>query len=333
MRRLNLALAATLLVSASVFADTLNSGGSAASLQAFSSSGSSWNNVSSDTVNGTNQINVGNFLTGTGGFASPVAGCPTCGPNYMAGGGQMFVQAGNSSDSVANLNFVRQAGALSITLMYANSSLNSFAEFGIYDASNPINAAQNHLILQTGLVTNLNNSIGAVYTSGTLFSGTTNLGGYDLSAGSPYATWGLYERVCEEGPVSYAQCSADGNIVTFYMGEASQLLSNYTPYDTDHQHFALFQAGSNLNTYYAAVEDFAFTQAFPINPVEGYGDFNSLIFGITTSADSSAPEPTTLSNVLLGIAGFVILALGGRASGGAGSSELPAFVALPKKQG
>jgi hypothetical protein len=307
MRRLTFVLTATLLVSGSAFGDTLNSGGSVAPLTAFSFPGSSWNNVSSDTVNGTNQINVGNFLTGTGGFASPVAGCPTCGPNYMAGGGRMFVDAGNTPDSIPNLNFVRQAGALSITLLYANSPLNGFAEFGIYDASSAIAATQHHLILQSGLVTNLNNSIGTVYTSGTLFSGTTNLGAYSLSAGSPYATWGLYERVCEEGAVSYAQCNADGNIVTFYMGEPSQLRPNYSPYDLNHEHFALFQAGSQQNSYFAALEDFAFTQAFPTNAVEGYGDFNSLVFGVTTSMNSSLPEPATLSSVLLAVAGFGIL--------------------------
>jgi hypothetical protein len=298
MRRVNSILTATLFVSGSAaFADTLDSAAAAALMQAFNSSGSFWNNVSSSTVNGTNQINVGNFLTGTGGFASPVAGCTTCGPNYMAGGGRMSVNSGNTPDYVSNLNFARQAGALAITLMYANSPLNGFAEFGIYDASSSYNAMHNHLILQAGLATNLNNAIGTVYTSGTLFSDTTNLGAYNLSAGSPYASWGLYERVCEEGAVSYAQCSADGNIVTFYMGAASQLPSQYAPYDTAHQHFALFQAGSNLNTYYAGLEDFAFTQASPTNPVEGYGDFNSLIFGVTTFV----PEPATLSLALLGL--------------------------------
>jgi hypothetical protein len=302
LKRLNLVLTAAVFVTGSAaFADTLNSGGSAAALQSFSASGSFWNNSSATTVNGSNQINVGNFLTGTGGFASPVTGCSTCGPNYMAGGGQMAVNSGNTPDYVSNLNFVRQAGALSLTLLYANSAENGFAEFGIYDASNP---DQNHLILQPGLVTNLNNSIGNVYTSGTMYSGTTNLGVYNLSNGSPYATWGLYERVCEEGAVSYAQCNADGKIATFYMGAPSQLPSQYAPYDNAHQQFALFQAGSNLNMYYAGVEDYAFTQAFPTEPVEGYGDYDSLIFGISTS---TMPEPSTLPIVFLGLAGISIL--------------------------
>jgi hypothetical protein len=299
-------LTATLFAAGpAAYADTLDANASAAIMQSYNSSGSFWNNASTSTINGTNQNNVGNFLTGTGSFASPVAGCPTCGPNYLAGGGQMVTNPGNTPDSVSGLNFVRQAGALSITLMYANSANNGFAEFGIYDASSQANAAQNHLILQPGLVTNLNNSIGAVYTSGMLFSGSTDLGSYSLANGSPYASWGIYERVCEEGSVSYAQCNADGQIATFYMGEPSQLPSQYVPYDTAHQHFALFQAGSNLNTYYAGLEDYAYTQAFPTNPVEGYGAFDSLVFGLTTSIDTM-PEPGTLSVVLIGLAAFGI---------------------------
>jgi hypothetical protein len=305
MRRFTLVLIATLLVFESqAFADTLNAGGSAALMEAYNPSGSFWNNIAGTTVNGSNQINVGNFLSATGGFSSPVAGCSTCGSNYMAGGGQMFVNSGNTPDYSSNLDFVRQAGALTISLMYANSPLNGFAEFGIYDASSASNAMHNHLILQSGLATNLNNSIGAAFNSGTQFSGTTNMGVYNLSSGSPYATWGLYERVCQEGAVSYAQCNADGQIVTYYMGEQSQLPANYVPYDTAHSHFALFQSGSNLNTYYAGIEDFAFNQAFPTKPVEGYGAFDGLVFGITTSV-SSVPEPATLALVLLGVAGIL----------------------------
>jgi hypothetical protein len=326
--KLNLVLSAALVLSGSAaFGDTLNSGSSAATGTTFNPAGAFWNNLSSDTVNGSNAANVGDFLSASGSFAAPVAGCPTCGTNYMAGGGRMFVNAGNTPDYVSNLNFVRQAGALSITLLYANSDANGNAEFGIYDSSSPTNSVNNHLILQPGQVTNLNNAIGNVYTTGVLVSGSTIGGTWNLAAGSPYATWGLYVRTCEEGSVSFAQCNADGKIVTFYMGQPSQLGTLYAPYDTAHQHFALFQngssvniqagsglniqagsslniqAGSNTNTYYAGLEDFAFSAAFPTNPIEGYGDFNDLIFGINSSV-STTPEPATLSIVGLGLVGL-----------------------------
>jgi hypothetical protein len=308
--KLNFVLSAALIVSGSAaFADTLNSGGSAATGTAFSPTGSFWNNVSSDIVNGSNQANVGNLLGDTGAFAlngNMTAGCPTCGVNYMAGGGKMFVNPGNTPDFVSGLNFVRQAGALSISLLYANSGGNGNAEIGIYDQSNP---ASNHLILVQGATSgNLNGQIGNTYTSGTLFSGGTNMGTYNLSAGSPYANWGIYLRTCEEGSaVTFAQCQTDGAVVTFYMGVGSQLPAQYVPYDTAHQHFALFQSGSNMNQYYAGIEDFAFTSAFPTNPTEGYGDYNDIIIGINTSIGGAVPEPATLSVVGLGLVGLGFL--------------------------
>jgi PEP-CTERM motif len=317
MKRFLLIGGVLLACGAGIFADTLNSGATSATSTAFNPTGSFWNNVSSDTVNGSNAANVGNFLGDTGAFAlngNVTAGCSTCGVNYMAGGGQMFVNSGNTPDYVSNLNFVSQTGGVSISLLYANSAANGFAEVGIYDASSTANAANNHLVLQPGSMTNLNNDIGATYTSGTLMSGSTNLGAYSLTNGSPYANWGIYVRTCEEGSVSFAQCNADGKVVTFYMGEPSQLGSLYTPYDTAHQHFALFQAGTNPNQYYAGLEDFAFSSAFPTNPVEGYGDFNDLIFGVTTSiaesgtgSGSTVPEPGTLLLFVVGLAGIGIL--------------------------
>jgi hypothetical protein len=315
MKKLNLVLSLALFVSGSaVFADTLNSAGSTPAVaSAFNPTGAFWNNTSSDVVNGSQAINVGNFLSDTGAVAlngNVTAGCPTCGTNYMASGGQMYVNAGNTPDYVSGLNFVRQAGALQITLLYANSGANGFAEFGIYDVSNP---NVNHVILQGGLgqgpgsTMNLNNAIGGVYTQGT---GTGSLSGtVSLATGAPYANWGLYVRTCTEGSVTVAKCMADGDIVTYYMGAASQEGSNFVPYDTAHQHFALFQAGTNANQYYAGLEDWAFNASDPnasTNGVEGYGDFNDLIFGITSSI-SSVPEPATLSIVGLGLAGLGIL--------------------------
>jgi hypothetical protein len=158
---------------------------------AFNPNGSFWNNGSSDIVNGSNQVNAGNFLNDTGGFAlngDVTLNCPTCGLNYMASGGQMYVNAGNTPDYVNNLNFVKQAGALDIALLYANSASNGFAEFGLYDASNQANAVNNHVVLQPGQTTNLNNAIGTVYTSGMQFTSGVNNGVVSLASGSPYAS-------------------------------------------------------------------------------------------------------------------------------------------------
>ena len=309
----NLVLCMVLCVSGSaVFADTLDSGSSAAVGSAFNPIGAYWNNVSSGTVNGSNQINVGDFVNNKGGFASPVLNCSTCDPATAdIAGGQMYTTGitGSTNDATSGLNFVRQAGALSISLLYAFSGNNGNVEIGLYDQANPY---MNHLILaqaDTAFTGNLNNRIGQVYTSGLLFEGTSNLGTYDLSNGSPFATWGIYVRTCSEGStVTFAQCRADHDVNTYYMGASSQLDSanGFQTYDPSHEHFALFQSGSNLNQYYAGIEDYAYNTAFQTaNPIEASGDYKDIILGINTSAP--IPEPATLSIVGLSLAGLGFL--------------------------
>ncbi len=316
MKTLRLALSVFMFMGGSVaFADNLNSGSSTAVSSAFNPSGSFWNNTSSDVVNGSSAVNVGNFLSDTGAFAqnaNVTAGCSTCGVNYMASGGQMLVNNGNTPNYVSNLNFLRQKGGLSVTLLYANSAANSIAEFGIYDATSQVNAQNNHIVLQAANAINLNNSIGAVYTSGTMFTGVVNDGTYNLASGSPYATWGIYVKTCTEGSVSLAQCGTDGDLVTYYMGEPSQLNAAQTPYDVSHQHFAAFQAGTNASQYYIGLEDSAFTAALPAGGVEGYGDFSDLIFGVVTTGATLPPLPVTTPlppSILLMLVGALAVAM------------------------
>jgi hypothetical protein len=306
----NLLLLVLLSLTVAASADTLLSGASTATSSAFNPVGSFWNNASADIVNGSNQANVGNFLNDTGAFAlngNVTSGCLTCGVNYMAGGGQMYVNTGNTPDFVSNLNFKGVSGTLTIALLYANNPSNSLSTFGIYDASNP---TTNHLVLQNA-GTNLNGDIGTVYTSGELFSGATDLGGYSLTNGSPYANWGLFVTTCEDSQATNdTQCAAEGQLVTFYMGALSQEGSDFTN-DTSHQHFALFQSGTNVDQFYAGVEESAFTAANPTIPTEGYGDFNDLVFSINTSATGTStttptPEPATIFTTALGIGGVLL---------------------------
>jgi hypothetical protein len=281
----------------SLRADTLNSGSNTATSSAFNQTGPFWSNTSTDVVNGSNAANVGNFLNDTGAFAlngNVTLGCSTCGPNYMADGGQMYVNAGNTPDYVSNLNFITQTGGLQVSLLYANSPENSLTSFGIYNTAN----LSDVLLLEPAGV-NLNNAIGATYVFGTEFAGSTNLGIYDLSNGSPYSSWGIYVTTCTEAASSQAACQADGDLVTYYMG-------------ADGQQFALFQSGTNASQSFAGVEE------TPVATSQ-FGDYNDLIFRIDTSiaetgaggsgseSGTNIPEPGTFPMIGLGLAGLTIL--------------------------
>lgn len=299
MRILTLVLG--FLAGSAAFADTLNTGGgfntSTGAFSAFNlgTRGSCtggvctdgtpfFNNTSGDTVNGSSAANAGNFLSATGGFASAVSNCSTCGVNYMASGGQMYTQSSNSPDFASAFSFISETSSLSITLLYANSAMNNNAEFGLYDASGQANALSNHEIVQPAGVTNLNNDIGATY-------GVTN----------NYATYGIYASTCTVAATNGACPIAD--LVTFYSNVAMNGVNGDTPAaDVDHMHWALFQSGTNASIYYLALEDFAI-QSGTRNPVEGYGDYNDIILELNTTPGQT-PEPATFSIVALSLAGL-----------------------------
>jgi PEP-CTERM motif len=204
--------------------------------------------------------------------------------------------AGSAATIPTSFNFVRQAGALTISLIYANSSTNNGAEIGLYNQTDisGVNPA-NHTVLQAGGLVNLN---------GTNFGAPVTLGSF--AGGSPYANWGVYVRTCSGGvPATPTGCGAAGGTVVQYTETNTGNLSIPT-LDFGHQHWAIFQSAQNANTYYLALEDFAFGSNGPTSfnsPNEGYGDYNDLIFAINTS-QTGTPEPTTLSIVGLGLVGL-----------------------------
>jgi hypothetical protein len=256
-----------------------------------------WNNTSGDVVSssgnpgGSNLANAGDFLSAGGAFGTgTVLGCSTCGTNYMASNGQMYTQAANSPNFATAFSFIRQAASVTITLLYANSSTNNNAEFGIYDASSQNNALMNHEVVQA-VGTNLNNIIGQTY------SVTQN-----------YATWGVYARTCSQNaPTGACPGGPSGFVQTEFSNLAMNSVNGDTPAaDANHMHWALFQSGTNAAVYYLALKDYVFTGTQTRNPTEGYGDYNDIILRIDTSI-ASIPEPATLSIMGLGLVGLGIL--------------------------
>ncbi len=303
--KLILAFAAIVTLAGTIArADTLNTGGgfntSTGTLNAFNmgTTGSCtagvctdgtpfWNNTSSDVVNGSDAANAGDFLSGGGGFASPVIGCSTCGVDFMASGGQMYTQSADSPNFASAFSFINQNPSMQITLLYANSPTNNNAAFGIYDASSQANALANHTIAQAA-GTNLNGLIGSTY-----------------NITDPYSTWGIFASTCDENAITGDCPGAD--MVTYYSNLS--LNSGNTPAaDAGHMHWALFQSGTNADVYYLALEDFAI-QTGTRNLVEGYGDYNDIILEINTSSTGSVvPEPTTVLIMSLGLAGLAFCA-------------------------
>jgi hypothetical protein len=311
MRRNFVLMAAVTLLGSVAYADTLNTGGgfntSTGTFSAFnlgtqgSCSGGVcidgtpfFNNTSGDVVNSSTAANAGDFLSGSGAFAGGVTGCSTCGINYMASGGQMYTETSNSPNFASAFSFIRQAASLEITLLYANSSVNNNAEFGLYDASSQHNALVNHEVVQA-VGTNLNNMIGQTYN-------VTNT----------YDTYGIYVRTCENNAASHACLPSD--VVTDFSNVAMNSVNSDDPAaDANHMQWALFQSGTNANIYYLALEDFAI-QSGTRNLTEGYGDYNDIILELDTTGAgagtlslSSLPEPGTLSVVGLSLAGLGFL--------------------------
>jgi hypothetical protein len=303
--RHTLTVVLAILAGSAAYADVLNTGGgfntSTGAFSAFnlgtqgSCSGGVctdgtpfFNNTSSDIVNGSVAANAGDFLSATGGFASAVLGCSTCSVNYMASGGQMYTQSANSPNFASAFSFISQTGVVSVSLLYANSSTNNNAEFGLYDASSQSNALANHEVVQAGGVTNLNNIIGQPY----IFTNS-------------YATYGIYAVTCTVNAANGACPSGDS--VTYYSNVGLNSVNGDTPRaDGDHMHWALFQSGTNADVYFLALEDDALQGSQTRNSIEGYGDYNDIILELNTTPGQQiqTPEPQSLPVIVLCLGGL-----------------------------
>jgi PEP-CTERM motif len=233
-----------------------------------------WNNVSPDG----SQVNVGYFLTNTGGFST---GVTTPAPS------QYLATIANTNKAPLAFDMVRQATSFTITMLYQNSQANTGVggtEFGIYDVG-------------TGAKT-------PIYAAGTVPSSVGTTVAVNTAGISGSGVYGFYATTCQIA-------SQASNCFTFYSDTAlnpnvTNLGNSFVvegPSLGPHQHFALFNLAGDADSFYLGYEDsFSSSTGFTgSGGPEHYGDFNDIIFRI----DTTVPEPATLS-----VMGLGLLALG-----------------------
>jgi hypothetical protein len=261
-----------------------------------------WDNVSLDG----NYMNIGYFLTGTGGFPAACGTNPLCGTNYLVNAGQYYSASLKTPDDPTDFSFLRNSTAVQITVLSAafggkNTAGNFWSgdmptTIGIYDASAP-------------------NAAAAAQSEVTLWSSGSIPGaqGTTLTVTPPYSNYGLYETICTATVLTSRgyKCTATA---TFFSN------SNFNPTgQTAFQHFALFNLSNSSDTYFIGIEDLpAYSTA------EGLGDYNDIVLRLVSvdavlplvSVDAPAPtipEPTTFSMIGIGLLGIGIF-LGRRPS-------------------
>ena len=349
MKKLCLASAALIALSGGLFADSITNGtGSfqsitgtpistfisqsptfnASSAPGITANTPFWNNPSSDGVSpppvladghvanigdvlaglatGTNLI--GSNLTGTPSTSSPVTSTSINGSYYAQTGGTdpAATSSGTSMTPALEFSFVSNQVSQTVSLLFADSGNDTgvagqATSIGTYIVTGAgLAGITTARVLDSAVSTYaaVGNGVGTQ-----LFSGTNLV----TNAGTVY---GYYATVC------YAWTGTTCNAsITYTSGAGNFASGNFSGGTNDApavdlgalgwNHFALFQLASG-----------EFALGFTDTPyalstnVEGEGDFNDVVLGITGNAapgGSSTPEPATMAIMGLGLAGLGIL--------------------------
>jgi PEP-CTERM motif len=296
--------AVVVVLSGSVFADTVNSLGSTAGFTTIGSTISFttamtgwtssfistdvqtpfWNNPSMDTLANGHLANIGDVLaglaTGTNEIGADLTGAIGTGDQEHGGyygvtsGGSGDPNTGGAAETVNGMagmttalafNLTRNAVAYNIALLFADSSFDTGSG--------------------TGTVFGTYTGSGSALTLTPLFQPATNTTGVPVNYGNfnPSGTYGFYATVCYSA----------GNCETYTTGNGN-FGTGTTNGGQAWNHFALFQLASG--NYVLGFEDAngMFT--------EGIGDFNDIVVALVAT-----PEPGTIGIMGLGLAalGFI----------------------------
>jgi hypothetical protein len=282
MKSLWIACAAIVVASGSMLADTISSTGTLSAFPVNFAIGTPtwisnatnpgpptngtpfWNNASDDTgVGSSHLMNIGYGLTGTGGFASSILTM-----------GETTTGATDLTNGLADVpfSFVRNAAAYNISLLYANSGLNT-----------------GHSWLQgTAAVGSvIGYYVGSTFTPIYTVGQTTSVTGTQaFNPGGSGTVYGFYDTICYA--VSAGVCT---DFATYTTG--GQTVGNDTG-GSAWNHFALFQLASGSYVLGFTGQNGVFG--------EYHGDYQDTVIEI-----SLAPEPGTVAIMGLGLAALGLL--------------------------
>jgi hypothetical protein len=253
-----------------------SSGGSQASSPTqcgFLGTGPYWDNDSGKGAN----MNLGYFLTGTGGYTSDsTPACPIATCQYLS--------SGPGSSSASNIIALDHSTAQADLTLLGDSTGNMTDEFGVYNASltGAAAVASEHLIYGPG-------SMSADIGNTLSISGLLSLG----------EDFGFYlTESCVYGSANY--CPAGDptpGLITLFSNASLNMCTSLDPTCTTDQHFAIFQ--SSTGVFEIGMEDWGMLGG--VNNGEANGDFNDIVFQLVTDPPATAPEPATFGLIGLGL--------------------------------